>query len=125
MAISGEECRRMTVHHRCMHRDLFESSEIWRTKNLPAFSFPSAPFGCCTSFSAAVTNCFFYPTTVHTRHSDASPQTPAGDASECTSEGLCSLADGPVLIWSPDKEERIRFRKANARTPKEYLVQCR
>ncbi|KAK6052686.1 zinc knuckle [Cooperia oncophora] len=110
LPVSVEECRRMARHHNCLYGSLRESSGVWRTSHELHFQFPSAPFGCCTNHTAEVTNCFWYATTVHTRHNDAFPQAPVGDLSNCAyADGFCTLADGSLLLWTPNREERCAY----------------
>ncbi|XGW13376.1 hypothetical protein V3C99_000032, partial [Haemonchus contortus] len=100
----------MALHHRCAHGDLTALSGVWRTQNFLKFSFPSAPFGCCVSHRKEVTNCYLYSTEVHVRHGELSPQAAVGDLSACSyADGSCTLADGSLLIWTPDTEEACEY----------------
>ncbi|KAK6046028.1 hypothetical protein COOONC_16466, partial [Cooperia oncophora] len=105
LPVSAEECRQMALHHRCSQGEMLEFSG---PLGEPRTRQP--PFGCCVDHVATVTNCYFYNTSVQVRHSDAAPQSPAGDMSSCPyADGTCTLSDGSILVWTPNREEECSF----------------
>ncbi|VDL74986.1 unnamed protein product, partial [Nippostrongylus brasiliensis] len=108
--VTIEHCRQMQQHARCEYGSLVRSGSVSKTSHTLDFTWPSAPFGCCTEYTLTVTNCFLISTMVHGRHGSSSPDSPVGDTRHCVyKDGSCVLRDGSVLLWSPDTEETCQF----------------
>ncbi|VDL81906.1 unnamed protein product [Nippostrongylus brasiliensis] len=108
--VTIEHCRQMQQHARCEYGSLVRSGSVSKTSHTLDFTWPSAPFGCCTEYTLTVTNCFLISTMVHGRHGSSSPDSPVGDTRHCVyKDGSCVLRDGSVLLWSPDTEEACQF----------------
>ncbi|XGW33896.1 hypothetical protein V3C99_017971 [Haemonchus contortus] len=79
LPVPAEECRQISLHHRCSHGEMIGTFGLWGMQNIIRFGFPSASFECCVDHSAEVTACNFCTTTVKAQHSDRFPQSPSDD----------------------------------------------
>ncbi|VDP62412.1 unnamed protein product [Heligmosomoides polygyrus] len=86
------------------------SGVTYKTTNGIQISWPSAPFGCCTEHRVSATNCYLVPTVIHARHGAGAPDSSIGNVQHCVyTDGVCTLSDGSILVWTPAKEEGCAF----------------
>ncbi|EYB99775.1 hypothetical protein Y032_0120g931 [Ancylostoma ceylanicum] len=104
--VTVEHCRQMKLHHKCEHGDMNSVGDNYKTGNDLSFEWPSAPFGCCSEHQVTVVNCYLVSTVIHARHGAGSPDAAIGDIRHCAyRDGVCTLHDGSVLLWTPAQEE--------------------
>lgn len=109
--LAAHECSHMAEHLKTQYGQLVKAGPgKWSTENQLVVDWPAAPFQCCKDFTAEVINDFVSEITVISHHHSDHASSTAGDLVGCGyQDGSCSMADGSMVVWKPDEEQKCAY----------------
>ena len=121
LPVSAQECLTMARTKLCSSGNLAGHSGVYATSNKLTYSY----HWCCKYHHFETTNCLLTETNVYKKFKSG-VQSPVGDISLCNyNDGMCTLSDGSVLVWSPSKNascEYIPWVKLNGQYHDDYFI---